>query len=177
MGRERALVKMRVLVTGAFGNVGRSTVDELLKQGHRVRCFDLKTRANTKTARSYGDRIEVVWGDLRSPADLAAAVSDQDAGEVLHLGPEPVQYRRFCLCVHAGKSIIQNQYVGFDCKGSGNGDSLLLTSGEGYPPLSDHCLKSFGESFYFMLYVDYPRQFPNPVHLQAIDSERHVGSD
>ncbi len=74
---------MKVLVTGAFGNIGRSTVDELLAQGHRVRCFDLKTRANVKVARRVKGRAEVMWGDLRRPDDMAAAVCDQEA--VIHL--------------------------------------------------------------------------------------------
>ncbi|MBN1977693.1 MAG: SDR family NAD(P)-dependent oxidoreductase [Anaerolineae bacterium] len=74
---------MNVLLTGAFGNVGTSAIGELLKQGHRVRCFDLKTKPNEKKALKYGDRIEVVWGDLRNPDDVAAAVCDQDV--VVHL--------------------------------------------------------------------------------------------
>ncbi len=74
---------MRVLVTGAFGNVGRSALEELTAQGHQVRCFDLKTRVNVRAARTYGDRIEVVWGDVRNPADIAAAAVDQEV--VVHL--------------------------------------------------------------------------------------------
>jgi len=74
---------VNVLLTGAFGNVGTSAIEELLKQGHRVRCFDLETRTNAKKARKYGDRIEVVWGDLRNPGDVAAAVRGQDV--VVHL--------------------------------------------------------------------------------------------
>lgn len=74
---------IKVLLTGAFGNVGMSAVDELLKQGHHVRCFDLKTKANQKAARRFGGRIEAVWGDLRRPEDIAAAVQDQDV--VVHL--------------------------------------------------------------------------------------------
>ncbi|HHH42182.1 MAG TPA: SDR family NAD(P)-dependent oxidoreductase [Chloroflexi bacterium] len=78
---------MRVLVTGAFGNVGTSTVEALLEQGHTVRCFDLKTRTNERAARrlkrQYGDRVEVVWGDLRRREDLEAAVRGQDV--VIHL--------------------------------------------------------------------------------------------
>jgi len=34
---------MKVLITGAFGNIGTSAIDKLLKQGHKVRGFDLKT--------------------------------------------------------------------------------------------------------------------------------------
>lgn len=74
---------MRVLLTGAFGNVGTSALDELRKTGHQVRCFDLKTQVNEKIARRYKDDIEVIWGDLRRAEDVAAAVQDQDI--VIHL--------------------------------------------------------------------------------------------
>jgi nucleoside-diphosphate-sugar epimerase len=74
---------MRVLLTGAFGNIGSVALDELIRRGHRVRCFDLRTKANEKAARRHSGAIEVVWGDLRRPEDVAAAVRDQDA--VVHL--------------------------------------------------------------------------------------------
>ena len=74
---------MRVLLTGSFGNVGVSTLDELVQRGHTVRCFDLKTPANERVARRFRDKVEVVWGDLRSPEDVSAAVCNQDV--VVHL--------------------------------------------------------------------------------------------
>ncbi len=74
---------MNVLLTGAFGNVGTSTLEELIKQGHTVRCFDLKTKANERKARRFKGQIEVVWGDLRRPEDVAEAVHDQEV--VIHL--------------------------------------------------------------------------------------------
>ncbi len=74
---------MKVLLTGAFGNVGGSAIEALLEQGHAVRCFDLRTPANERTARRYRGRVEVVWGDLRVPADLVAAVAGVDV--VLHV--------------------------------------------------------------------------------------------
>ena len=74
---------MRVLLTGAFGNIGTSTVKELIKQGHTVRCLDLKTRANKRAARRFRGQVEVAWGDLRRPEDVAAAVHGQDV--VIHL--------------------------------------------------------------------------------------------
>jgi UDP-glucose 4-epimerase len=74
---------MDILVTGAFGNVGRSTLDALLEHGHRVRCFDVRTPVNLRAARKLGNRVEVVWGDLRRPEDLARAVRDQEV--VIHL--------------------------------------------------------------------------------------------
>ncbi len=74
---------MKVLLTGAFGNIGISTLDELVKRGHDVCCFDLRSRANIKIARRYKDKIDIRWGDLRRPKDVAAAVEGQDA--VVHL--------------------------------------------------------------------------------------------
>ena len=74
---------MNVLLTGAFGNVGRSALEELIRQGHTVRCFDLKTRANARAARKFKGQVEVMWGDLRRPEEVAAAVQGQDV--VVHL--------------------------------------------------------------------------------------------
>jgi len=74
---------MKVLLTGAFGNIGMSVMAELLRHGHQVRCFDLKTKANIRTARRIKREAESVLGDLRHPEDLAIAVKDQDV--VLHL--------------------------------------------------------------------------------------------
>jgi len=73
-----------ILLTGAFGNIGTHTIPALLARGHRVRCFDLRCKANLAAARRYGRRIETIWGDLRDPDDLAAAVRDQDV--VIHTG-------------------------------------------------------------------------------------------
>lgn len=83
---------MKVLLTGAFGNIGVSTIHELLKQGHQVRCFDVDTPANRKTARKvnkqisdkhYPGRVQIVWGDLRHLEDVVPAARDQEA--VIHL--------------------------------------------------------------------------------------------
>ncbi len=74
---------MKVLLTGAFGNVGTSALHALLKRGHAVRCFDLNTRANRKAARRLTGQVEVMWGDLRRPEDVTAAVRGQEV--VVHL--------------------------------------------------------------------------------------------
>jgi UDP-glucose 4-epimerase len=74
---------MKVLVTGAFGNIGKSTLQELVKQGHAVRCFDLHTQANATTARKFKNQVDVIWGDLRRRDDVTAAVRDQQI--VIHL--------------------------------------------------------------------------------------------
>ena len=74
---------MKVLVTGAFGNIGMSALEELLKAGHEVTCFDLLTPANLKQARKFKNRIRVIWGDIRKKEDLLKAVAGQDV--VVHL--------------------------------------------------------------------------------------------
>jgi nucleoside-diphosphate-sugar epimerase len=74
---------MKVLLTGAFGNIGMHALRELLAQGHTVRCFDVATAANKRHARQVKGRFEEVWGDLRRPDDVARAVQGQDA--IVHL--------------------------------------------------------------------------------------------
>jgi nucleoside-diphosphate-sugar epimerase len=75
---------VKVLLTGAFGNIGSSTVQELLRQGHSVSCFDQHNRQTEKKARLIEDRVQVIWGDLRNSADVAGAVQNQDV--IVHLG-------------------------------------------------------------------------------------------
>jgi len=74
---------MRVLVTGAFGNIGTNALKSLLEQGHKVRCFVRKRKANQRKANKFKGQIEVVWGDVRRPGDMAAAIKDQEV--VIHL--------------------------------------------------------------------------------------------
>ncbi|HTX73010.1 MAG TPA: NAD(P)-dependent oxidoreductase [Rectinemataceae bacterium] len=81
-----------VLVTGACGNVGRSTVSALLAAGHRVRILEADTRRNRYLApalcrrwRALGrGRLEaILFGDVREEAIVADAVSGIEA--VVHL--------------------------------------------------------------------------------------------
>jgi len=79
-------VKVKILLTGAFGNVGTSTLKELIKREHQIRCFDIPTRANklkAKKYRKYQSKIEIIWGDLRKIADVERAVKDVDV--IIHL--------------------------------------------------------------------------------------------
>jgi nucleoside-diphosphate-sugar epimerase len=75
---------MRVLVTGAFGNIGRHTVDALVDAGHAVRALRCgHGRRSRAIARRWSDGVEVHDGDLRAPATLAEAVRGVDV--VVHL--------------------------------------------------------------------------------------------
>ena len=74
---------MKVLLTGAFGNIGSSTLEELCKQGHQVRCFDLEQAAYRRKARRWASKVEIMWGDIRRKDDVKAAVQDQEV--IIHL--------------------------------------------------------------------------------------------
>ena len=74
---------MHVLVTGGMGNLGRATMRELLRRGCGVRCLDLPTPRNRRRARALPRAVEVRWGDIRTAADVEAAVRDCDV--VVHL--------------------------------------------------------------------------------------------
>jgi nucleoside-diphosphate-sugar epimerase len=72
---------MRILLTGAFGNVGSHTLPELLRRGHEVRCFDRLTTANRRMAKQFG--VETVWGDVADSDAVTRAVVGMDT--VIHL--------------------------------------------------------------------------------------------
>lgn len=72
---------MKLLLTGAFGNVGSSFLREVAGRGHDVLCFDTPSRRNRAAARRAG--VEVCWGDIRDPDAVMRAVAGRDA--VVHL--------------------------------------------------------------------------------------------
>lgn len=74
-----------VLVTGAFGNIGRHTLRALVAEGRTVVATDLRTPATEKTAAELAGRIDVRWADL-TDADAATALVDEiRPSAVLHL--------------------------------------------------------------------------------------------
>ncbi len=74
---------MRVLVTGAFGNIGQAALESLLNHGHHLTAFDAPTKRNRRAARRFRGRARMVWGDIRDPQVVARAVAGQDV--VVHL--------------------------------------------------------------------------------------------
>jgi len=74
---------MKVLLTGAFGNIGSSARMELAARGHELTCLDIPSRANRRAARRLPGNVRVVWGDIRNAGDVAQAVAGQDAA--IHL--------------------------------------------------------------------------------------------
>ncbi len=66
---------MKILLTGAFGNIGLHTLRELLAQGHTVRCFDVASKDNKRRAREVN-----VGGAMNL---LAAAKASRQAPRVV----------------------------------------------------------------------------------------------
>src|SRR5918999_4031923 len=72
---------MRILVTGATGNVGRHLVAQLHEAGHKVRAL---TRNPAKAELPPG--VEAVAGDLRDTSTLEDAFQDVDAVHLITFG-------------------------------------------------------------------------------------------
>jgi UDP-glucose 4-epimerase len=94
---------MRILITGAFGNVGVATVDEALRRGHDVEVFDLHSKRTDAAARRYAGRVRAVhFGDIRRAEEVASAVNGVDA--VIHLAalipPASEQNPELCRAVN-----------------------------------------------------------------------------
>lgn len=79
---------MRILITGAFGNIGRLLIPALIKRGFIVRCFDLPTGKNRAKAKRL-DQAEIVYGDIRKKGEVECAVKDCEV--IIHLAFAPVQ--------------------------------------------------------------------------------------
>ncbi len=78
-----SVLKMKVLLTGALGNIGKYTIYELINKGHEVTCYEIKTNENVKKSKSLPNEVKMIWGNLVTGENLEAAVRGQDA--VIHL--------------------------------------------------------------------------------------------
>lgn len=75
---------MKILITGAFGNVGKAVIEESHKRGHEIIVFEIDYKKTRKDARKYRKKIrKVLFGDIRNFEDVKKAVPQCDA--VIHL--------------------------------------------------------------------------------------------
>ena len=75
---------MKILITGAFGNVGKAVIDEARKRHHEIIVFEIDTKRTRKAAKSYNKEIQqVIFGDIRSFESVREAVQESDA--IIHL--------------------------------------------------------------------------------------------
>jgi uncharacterized protein YbjT (DUF2867 family) len=77
-------VLVNYLVTGSTGNIGGRVVERLCARGHRPRVF---VRDAVKARAHFGERVDVVTGDLGDAASLARALVHVDALFLVNSGP------------------------------------------------------------------------------------------
>lgn len=76
---------MKVMVTGAFGNIGQNTVEALIENGHEAICFDLKSERNEAASRHHRGQAKLAWGDITRVESIATALATSGAEAVVHL--------------------------------------------------------------------------------------------
>lgn len=88
---------MRVLLTGAFGNIGLFTARALLARGFHVTTFDVGTPRTRKLAAELGPgtHTHARWGDIRDPSEVRRVVQAAQPDAVVHLAaviPPPAYF-------------------------------------------------------------------------------------
>lgn len=73
----------KVLLTGAFGGIGREVLANLLRAGHRVTCLDLRNPRTEKLAAALPAGATVTWGNIGDTSVLEPALRDIDV--VVHM--------------------------------------------------------------------------------------------
>ncbi|HPJ22828.1 MAG TPA: NAD(P)-dependent oxidoreductase, partial [Clostridia bacterium] len=93
---------MKVLITGAYGNIGKAVLEEVLARGHEVTVFEQKSRRTVKAAKQYSNRInKTIFGDIVEYSNVKEAVRGMDA--VIHLAaiiPPASRNRELCYMVN-----------------------------------------------------------------------------
>jgi UDP-glucose 4-epimerase len=79
------LINLKVLLTGAFGNVGQNTLKQLITRDHDVTCFDLPNSPNKKISAKLSKklRFKMIWGDILNKNDLNKATKGIEC--IIHL--------------------------------------------------------------------------------------------
>jgi nucleoside-diphosphate-sugar epimerase len=71
---------MKILLTGAFGNLGTSCIIELSNKNYEIRCFDMKSKMTETRYKIYKKNynFETFWGNILDPLSIAEAMKDVD---------------------------------------------------------------------------------------------------
>lgn len=101
-GEEQIL---KILVTGAFGNIGKTVIEEAHRRNHEIIVFEIENKKTRKDAKKYRNKVkEVIFGDIRSFEDVKKAVQESEA--VIHLAaiipPTSKKHRELTMDINYG---------------------------------------------------------------------------
>ncbi len=99
---------MRILITGAFGNVGQAVLHEAQKKNHEIVVFELDNKRNRKLAKKYRNMVDtVIFEDIRDYISVLSAVEGCDG--VIHMAaiipPFTKRNRELCMAVNYGGTV------------------------------------------------------------------------
>jgi nucleoside-diphosphate-sugar epimerase len=99
---------MKILITGAFGNIGKAVIEEAYRRNHEIIVFEIDNKKTRKTAKKYREKVkDVFFGDIRDFSTVANAVKVSEA--VIHLAaiipPLSKKNRQLTIDVNLGGTI------------------------------------------------------------------------
>lgn len=99
---------MKILITGAFGNIGKTIIEEANRRHHEVIVFEVDNKKTRKEYRNNRKKIkETIFGDIRNFEDVKKAI--QEAEAVIHLAaiipPTSKKNRNLTMEVNYGGTI------------------------------------------------------------------------
>ncbi len=99
---------MKILITGAFGNIGKAVIDESYRRGHELTVFEVENKKTLKDARKYRKKVNnVLFGDIRNFEDVKKGVQECDS--VIHLAaiipPASKKHRELTMDINYGGTV------------------------------------------------------------------------
>jgi len=164
---------MRALVTGGAGFIGSHIVEELLRQGHRVRVLDDFSSGKRENLAGLPGKPEVLEGDLRNPQTLQEAVRGVE--QVFHLAafvsvPRSMTDPQTCFAINVGGTVglleaarqagVRKVVLSSSTAVYGNPEIFPVTEETCLRPLSPYALSKQVNELYAGLYT---RAFGLPV--------------
>ena len=74
---------MKILVTGASGNIGKAVIEEADKRCHEIKIFEIDNKKTRKAAKKYRNEAKTVFGDVLDFETVKEAVRQAEAA--IHL--------------------------------------------------------------------------------------------
>jgi nucleoside-diphosphate-sugar epimerase len=99
---------VKVLITGAFGNIGKAVIEEARKRHHEVVVFEIENKKTRKDAKKYRNKVkEVIFGDIRNLEDVQKAVQESEI--MIHLAaiipPTSKKHRELTMDINYGGTV------------------------------------------------------------------------